>query len=175
MKTDKHPRLFEGFSAAVEDSTVVVEDVLQGSPAYRAKLKAGDAIVSINGKAPKMARDISAAILTRNKMKVIRRRRIRTFTLGTVNLLDERDVAALLFGKGDRVPGASVFKLREHCDDNCDCVDGGMACDRWYTFEGEGPNGGVLMTIHCVSWVWDSDQFKTVKRPEKTRGPLEYF
>lgn len=175
MKTEKQSRLFGGFSAAVEGSAVVVGDVLRGSPAYRAKLKVGDAIASINGRAPKTVRDISAAILTRNKMKIARGRRTHGVSLGTVNLLDERDVASLLFGKGDRVPGTSVSKFREHCDDNCDCVDGGFICERWYTFEGEGPNGGVLMTIHCVSWVWDSGEFKTVKRPEKTRGPLEYF
>ena len=81
----------------------------------------------------------------------------------------------LLYGKGDKVPGTSQVKLGEHCDDDCRCVDGGMACERWYTFEGAGKNGGVLMTVNCVSTVYDKRQLKTVRRPEKTKGPREYF
>lgn len=153
---------------------LAIAEVLPNGPADRAGLRKGDVIASINGNPVETVRDITAALRSTNEVTVKRTSHTRDITVGSVNLADEKAVAALLIGKGDKVPGTSSIKLFQRCSAQCDCVDGGMACERWYTFEGHGDHGGTLMTIHCKTTSYSSTEGKTVQS-EKTRGPLEYF
>ena len=93
-----------------------------------------------------------------------------------VNIADRKEVAELLIGKGDRVPGLGRIYLARHCDSKCDCVDGGNGCQTWYTFEGEGHNGGVLLKRHCSSLALDLDTLKNKWVERKCKGgPDEYI
>ena len=153
--------------------TLVISEVLPNAPADLAKFRKGQMVAEINGTRINSVREFSAALRRANKVMLKGASRVRRVSVGSVNLGSQTTVTALLFGKGDKV-GASGFRSFMHCDDRCDCADGGMGCDRWYTLEGEGENGGILMTIHCKTYFYDSAKGKT-ETTEKTRGPLEYF
>src|SRR5271166_2129947 len=122
--------LFLGVS--FEPHSLAVAEVLPGGPAYLAKLRKGDVIGAINEKPLQAVSDIPASLLRRNEIKLRRDERARNITIESANLHDERAVVALLLGKGDRISGSSSIKLFQRCDANCNCVDGGMACERWY-------------------------------------------
>ena len=177
MKKEKmEPRFFIGVSLQTERHTMKVRQVLHGSPAFKTGVRSGDSIISISGKHVASIEESAARLRRKNNIEIRHRGRSIVAHPRGVNIADEVEVVQLLTGKGDKVPGLGHIYLFRHCNAKCDCVAGGNGCQTWYTFEGEGPNGGVLLKKHCSSLHLDLDTLKT-KWVEGTcqGGPDEYI
>ncbi len=142
---------FLGISVQGSDKGVSVAGVLAGAPAAGAKIRTGDVIETINGASVSSMDEIPQRLRRRNDVGVRRGRRRMHLRASGVDLTNEREVAELLVGKGDRVFGLGHIYLDRHCDESCNCVDDGMACEIWYSFEGVGEHRGVLLKQHCRS------------------------
>jgi hypothetical protein len=149
-----------------------VAHVLRGSPADRARVRAGDKVISLNNGSP----GDFGSVRKQNKISFKRKSRTLAIRMSALDLRNKRDVLSVLLGIGDRVQDSSFFKTSAHCDSQCNCVDGdGYYCSGHYTFEGAGPNGGVLLTKHCQTVHHDYDTDKTTYDPPQKIGPREYF
>jgi hypothetical protein len=178
MKTRRvTSHFFLGISLQASGEVISVDDVLARTPAAIAKMRIGDVIESINGLTTTSINAIPSRLRRTNNVGVRRARRTIHFRVRGVDVASDREVAKLLVGKGDRVPGLGHIYLDRHCNAACNCVDDGMACEIWYSFEGEGKQGGVLLKEHCRSLERDWDDNFKYKWVEKkcTDGPRECF
>jgi hypothetical protein len=168
-------RFFIGIFPRAVSETVKVAGVLTGAPAAL-EIKLGDLIISVNGKSITSTKDLSESLLRSNYLEIRRSQRTKRVHVRAVNVANEAEVVELLLGKGDKVAGLGRIYLAKHCDSKCQCVDSGRACEIWYTFEGKGKNGGVLLKQHCKSLDIDPDTLKTKWVERKCPGgPKEYF
>lgn len=107
-----------------------------------------------------------------NRIAVRRGGRKLTRSCRALDLSSVRDSLIFLFGKPTEWYG-SGWKLGRRCSKG-ECLDGSIfsSCRTYYTFEGEGPKGGVMLLKHCREYNSDTKKEYQEKDP---KGPKEYF
>jgi len=169
-------RFFFGIRLSDGEAGCVVTDVLPKAPADVAGLRRSDLVTMVNRAKVRSPGAFVELLRRNNAIGLQRGRRSLRLRGKAINIASQREVASLLVGKGDRVPGLGRISLFKRCNAQCRCVDGGMACEIWYSFEGNGPHGGQLMLTHCRTTAYDSTQWKTTTTDRTDpKGPKEWF
>jgi hypothetical protein len=155
-----------------EKQGLLVEEMVKYAPAATNGLRSGDVIVSRGRQALNSLSTFRLSLRGRNTILVRRGRHSKHLNLPAVNFASLRGCSLLLLGiDGGEFKGK--IKLGSTCTDG-DCTEGSIwsYCQTYYTVEGEGPHGGVMLLRHCSSTNLDT---KNTHESADPSGPKEYF
>jgi hypothetical protein len=146
--------------------SMVVGSVVDGSPASIAGLKVGDLIIQVGERAVSGIEEFAPVLSelrpgTETSLQIVRDAEFQFISIVPTSLV---------FANQDIM---SDPVMEAWCTNDCDCADHMLSahCYVNYYYVGEGPNGGILYKILCVTISEVAGDFLRIERA----GPFEFF